>query len=53
MPIRRPTAPTTKTARIHKSVRITQRPGKKPPRMYDEDEDSFDVPDTALGGAKD
>ncbi len=51
MTIRRPPALKSKGAGVRKGTHHPQRPaGLK--RAYDEDDDSFDVPETALGGAK-
>ncbi len=52
MTMRRPPALKSKGAGVRRGTRRPRRPpGLK--RAYDEDDDSFDVPETALGGAKD
>lgn len=53
--MRRPPALKSKGARIRGGVRKGTHQPPRPARVkrtYDEDDDSFDVPETALGGAK-
>ncbi len=49
---RRPPALKNKGAGVRKGTHQPPRPARLK-RAYDEDDDSFDVPETALGGAKD
>lgn len=56
MTTRRPPALKSKGVRIQSNVRKGTHQPQCPARLkraYDEDDDSFDVPETALGGAKD
>lgn len=52
MTTRRLTALKSKGASVRKGTHQPPRPAQLK-RTYDEDDDSFDVPETALGGAKD
>lgn len=56
MTTRRPPASQSKSARIHSGARRGPHHPQCPARLkraFEDDDDSFDVPETALGGAKD
>ena len=52
MTTRRPPASKTKSGSVRKGAPKPERPARLK-RMYEDDDDSFDVPEMALGGAKD
>lgn len=58
MRMRHPAGPTASRARGHKTFPKTRTPTRRPAvparlrELYEDDDDTFDVPETALGAAK-